>query len=115
MNTLIPEHNKNVLEWATCVNEDKLIICYMEDVKNVMNVYDLHSGKLLYNIPLDIGSVVGLSGKKDQHEVFYKFSSMITPGITYYLDMSLSPATPQVTKLTIYFVISDISKGYPAY
>ena len=99
MNTLISEHNRNVIEWAKCVNENKLIVCYMEDVKNVMNVHDLQSGKFLYNIPLDIGSVISLSGKKDQHEVFYKFSSMITPGITYYLDLSKSPSIPKVKQI----------------
>ena len=93
---LVPEHSKNVLEWAKCVNEDKLVVCYMEDVKNVMNVYELQSGKFSFNVPLDIGSVVGFSGEKDQHEVFYKFSSMITPGIIYYADMSHSPPTPKV-------------------
>ena len=96
MTTLIEEHSKNVLEWAKCVNKDKLIICYMEDVKNVMNVHDLDSGEFSYNIPLDIGSIVGLSGEKHQTEVFYKFSSMITPGITYYMDMKESSPTPQV-------------------
>ena len=39
MSTLIAEHNRNVIEWAKCVNENKLIVCYMEDVKNVMNVH----------------------------------------------------------------------------
>ena len=96
MTTLISEHNKNVLEWAKCVDENKLIVCFMEDVKNVMNVHDLDSGQFSFNISLDIGSVIGLSGEKNQNEVFYKFSSMITPGIIYYLDMAQSPSTPQV-------------------
>ena len=96
MDTLVPEHSKNVLEWAKCVNQNYLMLCYMEDVKNILKVHDLESGNFLYNIPLEIGSIVGFSGKKEDKEVFFKFSSMITPGITYFMDMSQSPATPKV-------------------
>ena len=71
----------------------------MEDVKNVLKVYDLDSGTTLFDLPLDIGSVVGMSGEKDQHEVFYKFSSMITPGMIYYVDMSQSLPTPKVINM----------------
>ena len=107
MDTLIPEHNKNVLEWAKCVNQKYLILCYMEDVKNILKVHDLETGNFLYNIPLEIGSVVGFSGEKEDKEVFFKFSSMIIPGITYYMDMSKSPATATVIRFflnTVFYI-----------
>ena len=110
MDTLVPEHSKNVLEWAKCVNQNYLILCYMEDVKNILKVHDLESGNFLYNIPLEIGSIVGFSGKKEDKEVFFKFSSMITPGITYFMDMSKSPATPKVF-LVFYRCHSLLSKN----
>ena len=69
MQPLVPEHEKNVLEWATCVDKDKLILCYMKDVKNVMDVHDLTSGKFLYNLELDVGSVISFSGKEKHTEI----------------------------------------------
>lgn len=94
--TLLAEDEKNVLEWATCVDQDKLIVCYMEDVKNTVQVRSLANGELLYKLPLDIGSIVGLSGEKKHSELFYKFSSMVTPGVIYHVDMKQAKPTPKV-------------------
>ena len=68
----------------------------MEDVKNVLECRNLATGDLQYKFPLDIGSIVGLSGKKKHSELFYKFSSRITPGIIYYVDMKEAKPTPKV-------------------
>jgi prolyl oligopeptidase len=97
-NVLLKEDEANVLEWATCVNEDKLVVCHMEDVKNTLKVFDLTTGGYLYDFPLEIGSIVGLSGKKTHSELFYKFSSMIMPGIIYHVDMTESKPVPKVSQ-----------------
>ena len=42
--TLIAEHPADVLEWVACVNQDKLVLCYLHDVK-VMNFEEVEIGR----------------------------------------------------------------------
>ena len=30
---LVGEHDRDVLEWAACVNQSSLVLCYLRDVK----------------------------------------------------------------------------------
>ena len=92
---LIEGHEKNVLEWACCVC-NKLIVCYIEDVKNVLQIHNLNTGEFVYKFPLEIGSIVGVSGKKTHTEMFYKFSSMVNPGTIYRVDLTKNPPTSKV-------------------
>ena len=92
---LIEGHKTNVLEWASCINQ-KLVVGYIEDVKTLMLLQNLTTGEVLYKFPLEIGSVVGLSGKENQTEMFFKFSSMITPGDIYRVDLTDSQPIPKV-------------------
>ena len=78
--TLIAEHSKDVLDWASCVNDDKLILGYLHDVKSVLQVHSLADGKLIRDFPLEIGQIVAFSGHKKQSEIFYQFVSFLTPG-----------------------------------
>jgi len=99
---LVPE-GEDVLEWATGVAGDKIITCYMHDVKNTMQLRDLSSGEQIYSFPMDIGSVTGFSGDIRHKEMFYKFSSQITPGTIYHIDLAGSVPQSKVliqTKVT---------------
>ena len=91
---LIAEHEKDVLEWATGVALDKLVTCYMKDVKNTMQLRKLATGEIIHNFELDIGSVTGFSGDIKHTELIYKFSSQIHPGTIYHVDL----ASPNLNK-----------------
>lgn len=94
---VIPESASDVLASADLVNHQQLVVCYMSDVKHLLKLHDLQSGELLHTLPLEIGSVAEISGRPQDAEFFFSFTSFLTPGITYRCD--LSTATPGVTML----------------
>ncbi|KAL4218360.1 hypothetical protein ACF0H5_023097 [Mactra antiquata] len=94
--TLVEEHDKNVLEWTGCVNGNRLVLCYLQDVKNQLYIHNLQDGTMLRHLPLDVGTIVGYSGQKKDTQIFYQFMSFLTPGIIYRCDMSTDSSEPQV-------------------
>ncbi|XP_061392707.1 prolyl endopeptidase-like [Musca vetustissima] len=94
--TLIPEHARDVLNWVDCVDNDKLVLNYMHDVKSLLQVNSLESGELLFIFDLDIGNISDFWCDKSESEIFYKFSSFLTPGIIYHYDFRWKTSTPKV-------------------
>uniref|UniRef100_A0A4W3JN66 Prolyl endopeptidase n=1 Tax=Callorhinchus milii TaxID=7868 RepID=A0A4W3JN66_CALMI len=94
--TLIPQHEKDVLDWATCVNYTFLVVSFLHNVKDVLQLYHLPTGKFLKNLPLDVGSVVGYSGRKKNTEIFYMFTSYLTPGVIYHCDLTRETLEPKI-------------------
>ncbi|KAK3087237.1 hypothetical protein FSP39_003447 [Pinctada imbricata] len=98
--TLVAEHTKDVLEWAACVNKNKLILCYLSDVKSQLYVHSLGDGARVATLPLDVGTIAGYSGKKEHTEIFYQFVSFLTPGIIYRCDVSTDEYKSQIFRDT---------------
>ncbi|KAF2310168.1 hypothetical protein GH714_007020 [Hevea brasiliensis] len=80
---VVPEAAKDVLESACAVNGDQMIVSYLSDVKYVLQVRDLKTGSLLHQLPIDIGTVYGISARRKDSTVFIGFTSFLTPGIIY--------------------------------
>ncbi|GJQ78270.1 hypothetical protein Trydic_g22113 [Trypoxylus dichotomus] len=97
---LIPENPKDVIDWAKAVNNGQLILCYLQDVKNVMSLHKLDTGEKIYDFPLELGSVSALSGKHNRSEIFYGFNSFLTPNIIYRVDLSNPNIKPEVFQET---------------
>ncbi|CAN9504226.1 unnamed protein product [Ophioblennius macclurei] len=94
--TLVPQHDKDVLATVSPVNQRHLLVNYVHDVKDILQVLELATGKLVRHLPLDVGTVAGVSCKKKHSEFFYKFTSFTTPGIIYHCDLSDEKPEPRV-------------------
>ncbi|KAF6737590.1 Prolyl endopeptidase [Oryzias melastigma] len=93
---LIPQHDKDVIVFATCTYSSFLFVCFLHDVKNMLKMYRLSSGEELRTFPLDVGSVVGFTGRKRDSEIFYYFTSFLSPAIIYHCDLTKDPLQPHV-------------------
>lgn len=85
---VLPEDEKAVLKSAEAVNGNQLLVSYLLDVKYVLQIRDLRTGQLLHNLPIDIGSICGISGRREDSEVFFSFTSFLTPGIIYRCNLA---------------------------
>lgn len=86
--TFIPEHASDVLDWVSAVDGDKLILCYIRDVKDVLQVHDLSTGDKLQDLDVPVGSVMSYFGRRKHSEMFYKIDSFLSPGTTYRVDFA---------------------------
>ncbi|EPS68647.1 hypothetical protein M569_06121, partial [Genlisea aurea] len=84
---LLQEDAKDVLESATAVNNGLMVVNYLSDVKNVLQIRDLKTGVLLHHLPLDIGTVSSISGRRKDGKIFIEFKSFLVPGIIYLCDL----------------------------
>ncbi|GER38782.1 prolyl oligopeptidase [Striga asiatica] len=80
---LLQEDTKDVLVSAIAVNGNQLVLNYLSDVKNVLQLRDLQTGAFLHDLPLDIGTVSQICSRRKDSIVFIGFTSFLVPGIIY--------------------------------
>lgn len=81
---LIPE--SNVLLGSVRAVGDKLLAVYLKDAVNECAFYD-YDGKKVNDLKLPGLGVVGISGQKDNDELFYSFTSFVYPSSIYRYDL----------------------------
>ena len=84
---VLQEAEKDVLESACAVNGNHMIVSYLSDVKCVLQTRDLKSGSFLNQLPIDIGTVYGISARRTDNVVFIGFTSFLSPGIIYQCNL----------------------------
>ena len=87
---LVPE-KQYTLDGVDAVN-GMLILTYNQDASDHAYVYDL-DGRLRHQVTLPSVGSVGFSGKKDQPECFYSFTSFTQPGTIYRYDIANDKST----------------------
>ena len=80
---VLDEAEKDVLESAIVVNKNQIIVSYMSEIKDVLQLRDLKTGTFLHKLLIDIGTVVDISARPEDTIVFISFISLLSPGIIY--------------------------------
>jgi len=89
--TVVPE-GKDVEE-ASLLAGGRVIVRTLDDVKSRLRMYSL-DGKSLGDIALPgIGTVGSLSGRNDTPELFYSYTSFLTPSTVYRYDFASGTST----------------------
>lgn len=89
---LVPARLDAVLQGVTIL-ADRLALSYLEQATSRLRLTDLDGG-LRHEVALPtLGSVFGLGGEVDGHELFYGFSSYTVPPSVYRLDLRTDAQT----------------------
>ncbi|KAH6759301.1 Prolyl oligopeptidase family protein [Perilla frutescens var. frutescens] len=80
---VLQEDKKDVLESASAISGNRIVVNYLSDVKNVLQIRDLRTGDLLHHLQLDIGTVSEISARRKDSVIFIGFTSFLVPGIIY--------------------------------
>ncbi|MCW1887470.1 prolyl oligopeptidase family serine peptidase [Luteolibacter flavescens] len=88
---IIPQ-SKDLLQEASMVG-GKLVVEYLQDAKSAVAVFDV-AGKKIRDVDLPgIGSAGGFSGRQQDKETFYSFTSFTDPGAIYRYDLASGEST----------------------
>ena len=92
------------LSRSPTMHSTSILLCltpsvFASPVQSVLLLHKLEDGSFVKNFPLDMGSITGYSGRRKDTEIFYSFTSFLTPGIIYRCDMTGEELKPSVRYL----------------
>lgn len=70
-----------------------------------MSLHDVETGNKLYEFPLELGTIAGISGRRHHTECFYSFCSFLTPNTIYRVKFNNSDVDVSVSKSIFYKII----------
>lgn len=85
---LVPADEKYVLDWSAVAYEKYMILGYIKDVKAVVQLHEIATGKMITQFSLGIGTVHEAFSNKKYKDIFFYVGSFLTPGIIYHCDLS---------------------------
>ncbi|KAF9980731.1 hypothetical protein BGZ65_004747 [Modicella reniformis] len=93
---IVPEA-KDVLSNTSVIDHDKLVLQYTHNVKSVLYIHDLTTGKFLNEIKIPVGTVAGTAGRTQDSELFIQFMSYLTPGTIYRYNFKIENEDERLT------------------
>ena len=57
-------------------------------IQHQLYLHRLDSGERYQEIPLDVGAIMGFSGRREHTEMFYSFASFLVPGKIFRYDFT---------------------------
>lgn len=97
---VIPNHESDLLEWAefyTIDGQDYLLINYMRKVVNYLELHKLGHG-LVKRFDVGLGGISKYPGLRKHDEIFFQFTSFLTPGQTYYYNLKDTDSQPRLLR-----------------
>lgn len=98
---VVPEAEKDVLQSAFAVNGNQIIMSYLSDVKYVVQIRDLETGSFLHQLPIDIGTVYGISARREDNMFFLGFTNFLTPGVIYQCNLASEVPEMKIFRETV--------------
>lgn len=97
---VVPNHPEDVLSWAevyTVDNQDYILLNYLRKVVYKLELHKLE-GSLVKAFETAPGTIVKHGGYRNDGEIFYQFTSFLTPGQTYHFNLKQLDSEPRMLR-----------------